>query len=55
MWLNRCGSICRLRFNVDRKINDGLDTVKDYLPQGRNTLKHEFNMLYARLEEEGVF
>jgi hypothetical protein len=54
MWLNRCDSVCKLRFNIDRKINEALDMVRDYLPQGRNTLKHEFTVLYTRLEEEGI-
>lgn len=53
-WLNNCDSVCRLRFNIDRKINEALDTVRDYLPQGRNTLKREFTELYTLLEKEGI-
>jgi hypothetical protein len=32
-WLNNCDSVCKLRFNIDRKINEALDMVRDYLPQ----------------------
>src|SRR5262249_33302010 len=30
-----------------------LDMVRDFLPQGRDTLKHEFPVFYTRLKEEG--
>jgi hypothetical protein len=53
-WLNNCDSVCKLRFNIDRKINEALDSVADFLPQGREKLKHEFPILYTRLEEEGI-
>jgi non-catalytic primase subunit PriX-like protein len=53
-WLNSCDSIYKLRFNVDRKINEALDAVGGYFPQGQNTLKHKFTVLYTRLEEEGI-
>jgi hypothetical protein len=33
-WLNECDSLNSLRFNVDRKINEALNNVGDYLPQG---------------------
>jgi len=33
-WLNECDSICKLRFDVECKINEALDMVKDYLPRG---------------------
>jgi hypothetical protein len=33
MWLNRCDSICKLRFDINRKINEALDMVRDYLPK----------------------
>lgn len=53
-WLNKCDSIYKLRFNIDRKINEALDNVADFLPQGREKLKHEFPILYTRLEEERI-
>jgi len=54
MWLNKCDSICRLRFNATRKTDEALDSVRDFLPQGRLTLKQKFVVLYTRLEEEGI-
>jgi hypothetical protein len=53
-WLNNCDSIHKLRFNVDRKINEALDNVADFFPQRREKLKHEFPILYTRLQEEGI-
>jgi Primase X len=53
-WLNRCDSICRLRFDTDREITKALDMVQEYLPLGQDTLKHKFAVLYTRLEEEGI-
>ena len=32
MWVNKCDSICRLRFNTNRKIDDELNRVGDFLP-----------------------
>jgi len=54
MWLNRCDSVCKLRFDINHKINEALDMVGDYLPQGRGKLKQELTLLYTRLEEEGI-
>jgi hypothetical protein len=54
MWLNKCNFICRLRFNATRKTDEALDSVRDFLPQGRFTLKQKFPVLYIRLEEEGI-
>jgi hypothetical protein len=53
-WLNECDLKCSLRFNIDRKINEALDKVDDYLPQGRDKLRTELTPLYTLLEEKGI-
>jgi hypothetical protein len=41
IWLNKCDSVCKLRFSTSQKINMALDMVGCYLPKGREKLKHD--------------
>jgi len=55
-WLDRCSSECRrLDFRPQQKINDSLDSVKNYRPVLKERLKIENQPLYLRLKTEGVY
>jgi hypothetical protein len=54
-WLDKCSSECRrLDFNPRQKINDSLDSVKNYRPVSKDRLKTENELLYLRLKREGI-
>jgi hypothetical protein len=53
-WLEKCNSVYRLDFNPKQKIDAALDRVGNYHPISRDKLKEENNLLYVRLEEEGI-
>jgi hypothetical protein len=54
-WLDKCRSECRrLDFNPRQKINDSLDSVKNYLPVSKVRLKTENERLYSRLKTEDI-
>ena len=53
-WLDKCDSVCRLDFNAEQKIDVALDRVDNYRPVSRDKLKEENNLLYGRLEREGI-
>src|SRR5215831_7829346 len=35
-WLDKCDCVCRLQFDIDRKISEAFDKVGGFLPLGRN-------------------
>jgi len=47
-------SVCRLDFNPKQKIDAALDRADNYRPVSRDKLKEENNLLYGRLESEGI-
>jgi len=53
-WLDKCDSVSKLDFNAERKIDVALDRVDNYHPVSRDKLKEENNLLYGRLEREGI-
>ena len=53
-WLDKCDSVCRLDFNPKQKIDAALDRADNYRPVSRDKLKEENNLLYGRLESEGI-
>src|SRR5262249_14277290 len=53
-WLDKCDSVSKLDFNAERKIDVALDRVDNYRPVSRDKLKEENDLLYGRLEREGI-
>jgi hypothetical protein len=54
-WLDKCSSECRrLHFNPRQKINESLESVKNYRPVSIDKLETENELLYLRLKSEGI-